>query len=118
MAVKKFSMKWNSISFDRYVDSNIIIAVSQEKLSSGFPTRSNTNRAVRPQKMARGLKFQIYEGGDIVLSMYKNKGADQLRGYQAAKRAADLRLCFRIMQKTGFLMTGLIILKVTSFVEC
>ena len=26
---------------------------------SGFPTRSDTNRAVQPQKMARGLKFRI-----------------------------------------------------------
>ena len=25
----------------------------------GFPTRSDTNRAVQPQKMARGLKFWI-----------------------------------------------------------
>ena len=41
MAVKKFSMKWNSVSFDRYVDSNIIRAASQENLSSGFPTRSD-----------------------------------------------------------------------------
>ena len=27
--------------------------------SSGFPTRSDTNRAVQLQKMARGLKFHI-----------------------------------------------------------
>ena len=27
----------------------------------GFPTRSDTNRAVQPQKMARGLKFRIQE---------------------------------------------------------
>ena len=27
--------------------------------SSGFSTRSDTNRAVQPQKMARGLKFRI-----------------------------------------------------------
>ena len=26
---------------------------------SGFPTRSDTNRAVQQQKMARGLKFRI-----------------------------------------------------------
>ena len=28
--------------------------VSRENLSSGFPTRSDTNRGVHPQKMARG----------------------------------------------------------------
>ena len=33
----------------------------------------------------------------------ENKGADQLRGY----READLRLCFRIRKKAGFLMTRL-----------
>ena len=27
--------------------------------SSGFPTRSDTNRAVQSHKMARGLKFRI-----------------------------------------------------------
>ena len=32
---------------------------SEKTGSSGFPTRSNTNRAVQPQKMARGLKFRI-----------------------------------------------------------
>ena len=25
----------------------------------GFPTRSDTNRSVQPQKMARGLKFRV-----------------------------------------------------------
>ena len=29
------------------------------KPSSRFPTRSDTNRAAQPQKMARGLKFSI-----------------------------------------------------------
>ena len=32
---------------------------SRENLSSEFPHRSATNRAVQPQKMARGLKFWI-----------------------------------------------------------
>ena len=30
-----------------------------ENLSLGFPSRSNTKWAVKPQKMARGLKFWI-----------------------------------------------------------
>ena len=30
-----------------------------EKTGPGFPTRSDTNRAVQPQKMARGLKFCV-----------------------------------------------------------
>ena len=31
----------------------------RENLSSGFLTRSDTNRAVQLKKMARGLKFRI-----------------------------------------------------------
>ena len=40
-------------------NSEFISATSWENLSSGFPTRSDTNLAVQPQKMATGLKFQI-----------------------------------------------------------
>ena len=43
-----------------YSNQLIIRAWSSENLSWGFPTRSHTNRAVQPQKMARGLKFWIY----------------------------------------------------------
>ena len=55
-----------------------------------FPTWSDTNQAVH--KMARGLKFRMYEVGVLYYLCSENKGADQLRGY----READLRLCFRI----------------------
>ena len=34
-------------------------AATQENRSSGFPTRSDTNRPVQSQKQARGLKFRI-----------------------------------------------------------
>ena len=37
----------------------IIRAASGENLSLGFLTRTDTNRAVQPQKMATGLKFWI-----------------------------------------------------------
>ena len=50
--------------------------------------RSDTKRAVQSHKMARGLKFYIYEGGRLYYPFSENKGADQLRGY----READLRL--------------------------
>ena len=73
------------------------------KRSSGFPTRSDTNRAVQPQKMASGLKFRIYEIEGLYYPCSENKGADQLCGY----READLRLCFCICKKAGFLMTRL-----------
>ena len=43
----------------------------------------------------------------------ENKGTDQMRGHCAADMrghsAADLRFCFRIMQKSGFLMTWLVL---------
>ena len=35
--------------------------MSRESLSLRFPARYDTNWAVQPQKMARGLKFQINE---------------------------------------------------------
>ena len=59
---------------------------------SGFPTMSDTNHAVQPQKMVRSLKFQIYKVEGLYYPCSKTKDADQLRGY----READLRLCFRI----------------------
>ena len=63
-----------------------------------FPTRSDINRAVQPQKMARGLKFRILKVEGLFYLCSENKGADQLRGY----RKADLRLCFRISKMLVF----------------
>ena len=60
--------------------------------SSGFPTMSDTNRAVQPLKLARGLKFRIKVAERLYYPYSENKGADQLGSYCAA----DLRLCFRI----------------------
>ena len=71
--------------------------------SSGFLTWSDTNRAVQSQKMARGLKFRIKKIEGLWYPCSENKGADQLCGY----READLRLCFRIYKKAGFLATRL-----------
>ena len=39
-------------------------AATRENLSLGFPTRSDTNGAVQPQKIARGLKSRLYEEED------------------------------------------------------
>ena len=60
-------------------------------LSLGVSPKYNTNWAVQPQEVARGLKFRIEE----VRGLYyvaKNKGADQLHGCCAAV----LLLCFCI----------------------
>ena len=61
-----------------------------KNLSLRLPTRSDTNRAVQPQDMPRGLKFQIQEVEGLYYLCSEKKGADQLRGY----RAADLRFLF------------------------
>ena len=66
---------------------------------SGFATKCVTNWAVQSQKMDRGLKFRISEVEGLYYLCSENKNADQLCGY----RAADLRLCFRICKKQGFL---------------
>ena len=60
-----------------------------------FPTRSDTNHNAQSHEMlwTFGIR-RYYQRG-------KNNGAGQLRGY----RAADLRLCFNIHAKAGFLMT-------------
>ena len=54
---------------------------------------SPTQIGIQPQKMARGLKFRIID-------------VDEL--YYLCDRAADLRLCFRIIKNTDFLMKRLI----------
>ena len=63
---------------------------------------SDTNRAVQPQKMTRGLKFRIKIVEELYNPYSENKGADQLRGYHEA----DLRLCFCICKKLVFSRHG------------
>ena len=63
-----------------------------------FPNRSDTDRPVQLQKMARSLKFRIYEEEELYYPCSENKDADQLRGY----READLRLCFRLCRLLVF----------------
>ena len=53
-----------------------------------FPNRSDTNRPVQAQKIARSLKVEE----ELYYPSSENKGADQIRG----DREADLRLCFRL----------------------
>ena len=62
----------------------------------------DTNWAVQPQKMDRGLKFRILVVEELYYPYSENKGADQLCGY----READLRLCFRICKKPVFSRKG------------
>ena len=51
--------------------------MSCENLSLGFLTRSDTNWAMQPQKMARGLKFQIEEVEGLHYLFRESKDADE-----------------------------------------
>ena len=82
----------------RVRQSLIYLSLVVRNSFSGFPTRSDTKRAVKPQKMARGLKFRIWKVEVLYYPCSENKGADQLCGY----READLRLCFRICKNPVF----------------
>ena len=59
---------------------------------NGFPTRSDTNRAVRKQKMVRGLKFRIKREEGFHYLSSENKSTDH---------------CLH-MQISGFPMTRLL----------
>ena len=76
--------------------------MTRENRSSGFPTRSDTNRPVQSQKQARSSKFWILEEEKLYYLCSENKGADQLRSYCEA----DLRLCFRIGKNPVFSRCG------------
>ena len=76
-----------------------IWALLRENRSSGFPTRSDTNKIVQPNKMAGGLGFRIkIEEERSHYPCRENKGTDRPRCH----READLRLCFSHMQKPVF----------------
>ena len=80
----------------------LIWAATSENRSSGIPTRSDTNQAVQPLKIARDLKFWIQKVEGLYYPCSENRGADQLRGY----READLHLCFRICKNLVFSCRG------------
>ena len=67
-----------------------------------FPTWSDTNQAVQLQKMARGLKFQIWKAVGLYYLCSEKKVLISFAGY----READLRLCFRICKKPVFSRRG------------
>ena len=76
--------------------------MSQENLSLGFQTRSDTNWTVDSQKMARVCTYWIKEEEELYYICSENIGADQLCSLSASLVSH--------MQKAGFLMTGLIYL--------
>ena len=70
----------------------------RENRSSGFLTRSDTNRRVQSQKKVRILKFWVEVQEELYYPSSENKVADQLCSYCTA----DLRLCFRIGKSPVF----------------
>ena len=66
------------------------------------PTRSNMNRAVQSQMIARSFKFWLKEEEGLYYPCSENKGTDQPCGY----REAGLRHCFRICRLFVFLCSG------------
>ena len=48
-------------------------------MSSGFPTKSDTNWSVQLQKVARNLKFRIHAEEELYYRYSENKVAYQLR---------------------------------------
>ena len=83
------------ITNTRYPDHNQLV---KENRSSGFPTWSDINWAVQPQKMTKRFKFRIKKKEELYYLCRENKGADQLCG----NRESDLSLCFCIFNKPVF----------------
>ena len=53
-------------------------ASGRETLSSGFRTRSDTNRTVQIQKIVKDLKYRIQEVEGLYHLCRENKGTGQL----------------------------------------
>ena len=54
----------------------VLFELHHEKtMSSGFLTSSDTNKAIQPQRMVRGLKFWILEVEGLCYLCSENKGA-------------------------------------------
>ena len=76
--------------------------MSTHKPVFGVSTRSNPNRAVQPQKMARGLKFRIQEVEGLYYQSSETKGAQ----ISFAVTAKLICLCFHICNKQVFSQLG------------
>ena len=70
---------WFSHEVAHYHDQNLSHYMSHlvRKLAMWFPTRSDTNRAVQAQKMARGWKFWFKKVEELYYTCSKNKGVHQ-----------------------------------------
>ena len=78
-----------------FLAAGLILSLVTKNLSLGFLTRSDTNQAVPPQKMVRGLNLGI----EKVVQMYS---VAKTRTLISCMSAADLCLCFRICKTQVF----------------
>ena len=84
-----------------------ICAVLRENLSSVFPTRFDTNEALQPLKMARGLRFKIKDVEGLYYLSSEDKVADQLLSKSEISTGCTGWLVSEIW-KTGFFLLRLI----------
>ena len=63
------------------------------KICFGVPDQVRYKPAVQPQKMTRGLKYLVLEVEGLFSPYSKNKGADHLRGHQAADPGLYFCIC-------------------------
>ena len=90
-------LQWFNLCHKKIFHEGFAPDRTEEKWSSGFPTRSDTNLSVQSQKKARSLKYQIYVERELYNPWSENKGADQLCSYctqLCSYCTADLCLCF------------------------
>ena len=76
--------------------------MTRGKRSSGLATRSETNQAVQPQKLARGLKFRIKQVEGFYCLCSENKEADQLTISHDAAQIMYTLLPWVSLLKYGF----------------
>ena len=99
----KFQISWLC-----YLSRNV------RKPTKWILARSDTNQAVQPLEIVRGVKFCMKEVEVLFYPCSENKGADQLSGYCEA----DLRLCFRICKTLVFSWRGSFVTHIISRFNC
>ena len=67
------SLTWSKNAKTGFHDKYQIWEPSREKLSLGFSTRSDTNQAVQPKKMATGYIFYAVKNKNLCFSTAKSR---------------------------------------------
>ena len=104
IAMNMYTYANRPVSRGEYVGQNKSHLVG--KPTMWFPNRSDTNRPVLSQKMARSLKFWSYVEEELYYLSSENKGADQLSAYADCwfSHGAAHNLSFRLSFPAGILV--------------